>query len=116
MRSVAIATLYVLAVASLQAQTNTWKTPWGDPDLQGTWSNQTLTPLERPREFADKPVFTEAEAAAYEKRLGEAGNVDNRNPGTVQDVNLAHNQVWGDRGSRVVGDRRTSVVVDPPDG
>ena len=45
------------------------KTPWGDPDLQGTWSNQTLTPLERPAEFEDKPVLTEAEAAAYEKRL-----------------------------------------------
>jgi hypothetical protein len=84
--------------------------------MQGTWSNQTLTPLERPCEFADKPVFTEAEAAAYEKRLVDAGNVDNRNPGTVQDVNLAYNQVWWDRGNRIVADRRTSLVVDPPDG
>jgi hypothetical protein len=121
----------IASLISLQAQAQTqrraapavkagaageWKTPWGDPDLQGTWSNQTLTPLERPREFADKPVFTEAEAAAYEKRLVDAGNVDNRNPGTVQDVNLAYNQVWWDRGNRIVADRRTSLVVDPPDG
>jgi hypothetical protein len=134
MRVIAAATLCVIAsLISLQAQTQTqtqrraappvkagatgeWKTPWGDPDLQGTWSNQTLTPLERPREFADKPVLTEAEAAAYEKRLVDAGNVDNRNPGTVQDVNLAYNQVWWDRGNRIVADRRTSLVVDPPDG
>jgi len=38
--------------------------------------------------------------------------VDNRNPGTVQDVNLAYNQVWWDRGNRIVADRRTSLVVD----
>ena len=132
MRTAAVATLFVLALAPLAAQqqvppakaggsadarsAKVWKTPWGDPDLQGTWSNQTLTPLERPREFADKPVLTEAEAAAYEKRLVDAGNVDNRNPGTVQDVNLAYNQVWWDRGNRIVADRRTSLIVDPPDG
>ena len=115
--ALSIATLYVLAAASAGAQQkNQWKTPWGDPDLQGTWSNQTLTPLERPAEFRDKPVLTEAEAAAYEKRLVQAGNVDNRNPGTVQDVNLAYNQVWWDRGNKIVADRRTSLIVDPPDG
>src|SRR6185436_12415994 len=66
----AIATLFVLVGLALAAQQakSQWKTPWGDPDLQGTWSNQTLTPLERPRQFADKPVLTEAEAAAYEKQ------------------------------------------------
>ena len=131
MRAAAITTLFVLAFVPLYAQTQAqrraapavkasatgeWKTPWGDPDLQGTWSNQTLTPLERPREFANKPVLTEAEAAAYEKRLVEAGNVDNRTPGTVQDVNLAYNQVWWDRGNKIVADRRSSLIVDPPDG
>jgi hypothetical protein len=134
MRAAAAATLFsCMALVPLYAQTQAqrpasatraikaratseWKTPWGDPDLQGTWSNQTLTPLERPREFANKPVLTEAEAAAYEKRLIEAGNVDNRTPGTVQDVNLAYNQVWWDRGNKIVADRRTSLIVDPPDG
>ena len=118
MRAAVATALFVLALvpAGAQQAKNQWKTPWGDPDLQGTWSNQTLTPLERPREFADKPVLTEAEAAAYEKRLVDSGNVDNRTPGTVQDVNLAYNQVWWDRGNRIVADRRTSLVVDPPDG
>ena len=124
MRPAALATLLVLALAQLQAQTpavkvgaaDATKTPWGDPDLQGTWSNQTLTPLERPTQFKDKTVLTEAEAAAYEKQLVDAGNVDNRTPGTVQDVNLAYNQVWWDRGNRIVADRRTSLIVDPPDG
>jgi hypothetical protein len=136
MRPAAFATFFVvLALAGVQGQTRPpapavkagttgekagatgeSRTPWGDPDLQGTWSNQTLTPLERPAVFKDKPVLTEAEAAAYEKRLVEAGNVDNRTPGTVQDVNLAYNQVWWDRGNKIVADRRTSLIVDPPDG
>ena len=126
MRAAAFASSFVmlaLVVVSGQSApavkagaTGASKTPWGDPDLQGTWSNQTLTPLERPAQFKDKPVLTEAEAAAYEKRLVEQGDVDNRTPGTVQDVNLAYNQVWWDRGNKIVADRRTSLIVDPPDG
>ena len=117
MRAAAIGTLYVLTLALVCVDAQTaWKTPWGDPDLQGTWSNQTLTPLERPKEFADKPRLTEAEATAYEKRLVAAGNVDNRQPGTQQDVDLAYNQVWWDRGNKIVADRRTSLIVDPADG
>src|SRR5512132_4593191 len=119
MRPAAFATLFVvITLVAVQGQTATtqWKTPWGDPDLQGTWSNQTLTPLERPAEFKDKSVLTEAEAAAYEKRIVDQGNVDNRTPGTVQDVNLAYNQVWWDRGNKIVADRRTSLIVDPADG
>jgi len=116
MRAATIATSFVvLALVVVHGQGQS-KTPWGDPDLQGTWSNQTLTPLERPAQFKDKPVLTEAEAAAYEKRLVEQGDVDNRTPGTVQDVNLAYNQVWWDRGNKIVADRRTSLIVDPPDG
>ena len=53
----------VLAAAAAQAQTA--RTPWGDPDLQGTWSNATLTPLQRPAELGDKEFFTEDEAKAY---------------------------------------------------
>src|SRR6476619_7272502 len=136
MRPTAFATFFaVLALAPVHGQTprtapavkagaagekagatGATKTPWGDPDLQGTWSNQTITPLERPAQFKDKPLLTEAEAAAYEKQLVEAGDVDNRTPGTVQDVNLAYNQVCWDRGNKIVADRRTSLIVDPPDG
>jgi hypothetical protein len=114
--AVAAAAIVLLALTTVQGQTTTKKTSWGDPDIQGTWNNQTLTPLERPAEFANKPALTEAEAAAYEARLRKEGNVDVRQPGTVRDVTLAYNDVWWDRGNRIVADRRTSLVIDPADG
>ena len=104
----------LLAAAPVAGQS--FKTPWGDPDLQGTWTNQTLTPLERPAEFAGKPVLTPAEAEAYEAKLRQQNNADIRTPGTRRDVTVAYNEVWWDRGDRIVADRRTSLVVDPADG
>jgi hypothetical protein len=114
-RVVSAAALFLLfATSPLAAQS--FRTPWGDPDLQGTWTNQTLTPLERPAEFANKPVLTEEEARAYEARLRQQNNADIRTPGTRRDVTVAYNDVWWDRGERIVADRRTSLVVDPADG
>ena len=110
----ATAVLVLLSSAPFGAQS--FKTPWGDPDLQGTWTNQTLTPLERPTEFANKPVLTEEEARAYEAKLRQQNNADIRTPGTRRDVTVAYNDVWWDRGERIVADRRTSLIVDPPDG
>ena len=95
---------------------DTFRTPWGDPDLQGTWTNQALTPLERPAEFAGKPVLSEAEAAEYEARRRQETNADIRTPGTRRDLTIAYNDVWWDRGERIVADRRTSLIVDPADG
>src|SRR4029077_5454013 len=63
------------------------RTPDGQPDLQGIWSNATLTPLERPRELAGKPFFTQEEAAEYEKRALQQNNADRRdNRDTEADV------------------------------
>ena len=90
----AAAAIVVLAAAPLDAQA--LKTAWGDPDLQGTWTNQTLTPLERPAEFAGKPVLTEEEARAYEARLRQQNNADIRTPGTRRDVTVAYNDAWWD--------------------
>src|ERR1700680_802195 len=83
--------------------------PDGHPDLQGTWSSATVTPFERPKAFADKEVLTEAEAAEFEKTIVERNNVDRRDDkkGTNQDVTLAYNDVWWDRGTHVVPTRRT---------
>jgi hypothetical protein len=93
------------------------RTPDGHPDLQGIWSNATVTPLERPDELAGKPILTEQEAAAYEKQMLERNNVDRRpQVGTDADVALAYNAAWYDRGSKIVKTRRTSLIVDPPDG
>src|SRR6266404_9877262 len=44
------------------------RTPWGDPDLQGIWSGSTITPLERPKEFAGREFFTPEEATKFEKQ------------------------------------------------
>jgi hypothetical protein len=93
------------------------RTPDGQPDLQGIWSNGTLTPLERPRELAGKQFFTEQEAAEYEKRVLERNNADRRdNQDAEADVALAYNNFWYDRGTKIVPTRRTSLIVDPPDG
>src|ERR1700693_986545 len=93
------------------------RTADGHPDLQGLWSNAILTPLERPDELAGKAVLTEQEAAAYEKQPVERNDVDRRNAiGTEADVARAYNNAWYDRGSKVGKTRRTSLIVDPPDG
>lgn len=92
------------------------RTPDGQPDLQGYWTNATLTPLERPAQFAGKAVLTPAEAAAYAKQLREANNRDNRGNTAESDVGGAYNQFWYDRGNNIVGSHRTSLILDPPDG
>jgi hypothetical protein len=92
------------------------RTPWGDPDLQGLWTNATITPFERPAELAGKAVLSEQEAAEYEKQTLQARDADSRAGGTEADLARAYNQFWYERGTKVVGTRRTSLVVDPPDG
>jgi hypothetical protein len=86
------------------------------PDLEGIWSNATITPLERPADLAGKATFTSEEAAAYEKRVLENGNVDKRRGNPDLDVALAYNDFWYNRGTKVVGSRRTSLIIDPADG
>jgi len=102
------------------ASGKTWSpphTPDGHPDLQGIWSNALLTPLERPPELAGKATLTEQEAAAYEQQVTDRNNVDRRpDIGTENDVARAYNNAWYDRGSKVVKTRRTSLIIDPPDG
>jgi len=89
------------------------RTAWGVPDLQGTWTGSTITPLERPREFGDKAVLTKEEAAALEGRARKQASTERApaqgDPGT-------YNQIWFDPSSAVLPDRRTSLIVDPPDG
>jgi len=86
--------------------------PDGHPDLQGMWTNVTITPLERPRDLAGKAFFTPEEAAAYEKRIIEGRDqADPDAAGTVADP-----VVWWERGMHVVSTLRTSLIIDPADG
>jgi hypothetical protein len=88
------------------------RTPDGHPDLQGTWDFRTLTPLERPSDLAGKQVLTDEEAASLEQRAAQ-NRVDRApragDPGT-------YNQFWFDFGTTVLDSKRTSLIVDPPDG
>ena len=100
------------------------RTPWGAPDLQGVWDFRTLTPLERPAEFTGKAVLTAEEAAELEQRDAIARSQPN--PSTPEEecplnfpicseAPLAYEfRIWFDRGTTVT--RRTSLIVDPPDG
>ena len=114
-----IPALAVVTAAVSLAAAKTWTAPRtadGQPDLQGIWSNATITPLERPRELAGKHFFTEQEATGYEKRILQESNKDRRDGDREADVGRAYNDAWWDRGTKVVPTRRTAMVVDPADG
>jgi hypothetical protein len=117
----------VVWLASMPAAAQTKRTPDGKPDLQGIWNYSTITPVERPRELGTKAFFTPEEAAEFEKRAARTRNVDLNRETTVtargiingteetEDLANAYNEFWWDRGTKAAG-RRTSLVVDPPDG
>jgi hypothetical protein len=92
----------------------TLRTPWGDPDLQGIWTDETSTPLERPGEYATQEFFTEAQRAELDKaRVALPGKDKRAERGTEIDVTGSYNQVFL---SRKRTGTRTSLVVDPPNG
>jgi hypothetical protein len=83
------------------------RTPWGEPDLQGVWNYGTMTPLERPAQWAGKEVLTQAEAEAYEKQtVGRRSENDAVTAGPD----------WWELQNNVLKNRRTSLIVDPADG
>src|SRR5467141_4463911 len=104
--SVSVGALVLLVPLAVFAQTaKSWtppKTPDGRPDLQGIWTNATLTPLERPAELAGKEFFTKAEAADYEKRMRERNDGDRRDANAEADLAIGYNDAWWDRGSKIV--------------
>ena len=93
------------------------RTPWGDPDLQGTYTNKTITPLERPLELGDKEFLTAEEVASQEQaRLDRNEELLYAAPRrTVAGGNVGgYNNFWLDGGTRPTG--RTSLIFDPPNG
>jgi len=93
------------------------RTPWGDPDLQGVWNDATSTPLQRPGAVGAKDVLTDEEAAEFQATLAHELTRDRRDGGPEIDVNRAYNDHWMDaRRLKITADRRTSLIVDPPDG
>ena len=113
--AVVIAAASTSLVAGQEARS--WKassTAWGDPDLQGTWTNETITPFERPASMASKPFLTRAEAADIEAR---AATQRESADGTARPGDVGtYNQFWTDSGTKVVSTLQSSLVVDPADG
>ena len=89
------------------------KTPWGHPDLQGTWDYRTITPLERPQQYGTREYMTDAEVKAAEERA--AKRMDEPPPDDAP-AGTVHPTYWTDPGRFVDEDRRTSLIIDPPDG
>jgi hypothetical protein len=111
--------IVISASALFAQQNNKWtatKTPDGQPDIQGIWGFATITPLERPNDLAGKPFFTPQEAVDYEKSFLARNNRDRRDGPADADVSRAYNDFWWDSGNRIVPTRRTSLIIDPPDG
>ncbi len=117
----------VLAAAVPAGAQDSLRTAWGDPNLGGVWDFRTITPLERPEEFADREFLTAEEAARAEQevvdrnqdllereaeRTEAADQVDRRSDGSPG----FYNNFWLDRGTRTIGTLRTSLVIDPPNG
>ncbi len=91
------------------------RTPHGHPDLEGFWSNQTYTPLERP-DGVEAAFYSREEVAAIEggRAARESAQTE---PGTIPDVHYDFTQFGLDRSQAARAQNlRTSMIVDPPDG
>ena len=124
--AVLFSVIVVMALSAIPAAAQTApRTSWGQPDLQGIWDFRTITPLQRPEELADQEFLTAEEVANLEQ---EAADRVARLavPSEVRTEPLpaggggravgTYNNFWFDSGTNVIGDKRTSLIVDPPDG
>jgi len=89
------------------------RTAWGDPDLDGVWDYRTITPLQRRRELGEREFYTDEEIAELE---GRAARRMDQPPDRDSPANLVHAQYMVDPGRYVDESRRTSLIIDTPDG
>ena len=121
--------LFMLAPACMASAdaSQRLRTPWGAPDLQGVWDFRSITPMERPGDLADQEFLTEEEAVRLEHEAVARNDELWRRPALrtrvtrsvcmgVDDAPGIYNNFWLDEGTTTVGTRRTSLIVDPPDG
>ena len=122
----AAVTLAPLTAAAQSKAPTPSRTPDGKPNLAGNYSFATVTPLQRPDALAGKDTLTDEEAAAFEAEENKRQNRDLFDPVKGQPSAgypsradggvLSYNEFWYERGSKLTRDRRTSLIVDPPDG
>ena len=123
----AAAAVVALAPALAAGQAEVPRTSWGAPDIGGVWDFRSITPMERPDDLADQEFLTEEEAARLEQetvaRNQELLDRPAQRTAVTESVDSGengapgfYNNFWLDRGTTTVGTRRTSLIVDPPDG
>jgi hypothetical protein len=112
--AIAASAAFLSGTVSQPSAQTTPKTPWGDPDLQGIWTDETTTPLQRPVRFADKESFNAAERAELDQARSEVlGRERRAERGTERDVSGSYNNAFV---SFKRTGARTSLIVDPPNG
>ena len=135
MKTRCVAGLFTLAVvlafgAPVLAQsddpTMPMRRPHGDPDISGIFTFRTLTPLQRPQQFAEQETLDPETAAAFEASERTRQNRDLFDPVTgarsagyaprAEGGVLSYNEFWYERGVDLTDDKRTSLIIDPPDG
>jgi len=132
MKTRCVAGLFTLAVvlafgAPVLAQSEEpMRRPHGDPDISGIFTFRTLTPLQRPRQFAEQETLDAETAAAFEASERTRQNRDLLDPiagapnagyaPRAQGGVLSYNEFWYERGVDLTDDKRTSLIIDPPDG
>src|SRR5438128_10933086 len=84
------------AAAAKTTEGTKWRTPWGDPDLQGSWTNANTTPLQRPAKYAGRKFLTPEERAEQDRRTDIGA--DQRGATPERDVDDSYNRFWRDRG------------------
>src|SRR5688500_14390046 len=128
MRALVLATLLIAAIVAADhlfaqspaprspaAAAAVPRTPWGHPDLQGTWDYKTITPLERMQQCDDGQYLTDAGVKALEERAAKRVDEPPASEQPIQSGTI-HATHLTDPDARVDDDRRTSLIIAPPDG
>ena len=112
----AVLLIPLVALGQTGASNAVPRTAWGAPDLGGVWDYNSLTPLERPSEYEGREFLTDEEARQIIRQAVENAGVDQRATDPKIDIEGAYNAFWTDHPTTLPPDRRTSLVIDPPDG
>lgn len=122
-RKTLVAVLFLISSPLVTAQSTDYvvpRTPEGHPDLQGTFTFRTLTPMQRPLELGERAVLSEEEALEWQAFENRRQNrdliIDSVGGAQYPPGVISYNEFWYERGNETVMDRRTSLIIDPPDG
>lgn len=119
-KTLAAVTGSLLSCLALAQSGEVPRTEYGHPDFQGTYTFRTLTPLNRPAELAHLEVLTEEQAQEWEDFENRRQNrdliIDSVGGAGYPPGVISYNNFWYERGDQTIGDRRTSLIYDPPNG